>query len=88
MAIIKSVAYSGDSRTSTNNGSIEINEGTGEIIIRKGAKVATRIDSQGFTFSPPSGVRQIHIGSNPSNVSDVGVYVTKPGVDVITALGG
>lgn len=88
MAIVKSVAYSGDSRTSTNNGSIEINEGTGEIIIRKGAKIATRISSQGFTFSPPSGVRQIHIGSNPSNPSDTNIYVTKPGIDVITALGG
>lgn len=88
MAVVKTASYSGDTRTSTNNGNIEINEGTGEIIIRRGSKVATRVDSNGFTFAPPSGVRQIRIGSNPSNVNTVGVYVSKPGVDVITALGG
>lgn len=86
MAIVKNVSHSGDSITSTNNGNIEINEGTGEINIRSGSHVLTKINSEGFTYSEVSGLRRIRIGLNPKDKTTVGEWQSKPTVDVITEL--
>ena len=51
MAIVKQVQYSGQIKTSTLSGNIELNESAGELIIRNGAHVLTRINSDGFTYS-------------------------------------
>lgn len=85
MAIIKQVQYSGSVRTSTLSGNIELNEASGELIIRNGAHVLTRINSEGFTYSEISGLRRIRIGLNPKDGS-IGQYISKPTVDVIEAL--
>jgi len=85
MAIIKQVQYSGSVRTSTLSGNIELNEASGELIIRNGAHVLTRINSEGFTYSDISGLRRIRTGLNPRDGS-IGQYISKPTVDVIEAL--
>lgn len=85
MAIIKQVQHAGAVRTSTLSGNIELNEATGELIIRNGANVLTRINSEGFTYSEANGLRRIRIGLNPHDGS-VGEWISKPTVDVIEAL--
>lgn len=85
MAIVKQVQYSGSVRTSTLSGNIELNEASGELIIRNGAHVLTRINSEGFTYSEMGGLRRIRIGLNPAT-NDIGEYISKPTVDVIDEL--
>lgn len=85
MAIIKQVQHAGSVRTSTLSGNIELNEASGELIIRNGSNVLTRINSEGFTYSEANGLRRIRIGLNP-NDSSVGEWISKPTVDVIEAL--
>lgn len=85
MAIVKTVQHSGAGRTSTLSGNIELNEGTGELLIRNGANVLTRVNSEGFTYSDSTGLRRIRIGLNPAD-SSVGEFISKPTVDVIEAL--
>ena len=85
MAIIKQVQHAGSVRTSTLSGNIELNEATGELIIRNGSNILTRINSEGFTYSEANGLRRIRIGLNPRDES-VGEWVSKPSVDVIEAL--
>lgn len=85
MAIVKQVQHSGSVRTSTLSGNIELNEATGELIIRNGAHVLTRINSEGFTYSEISGLRRIRIGLNPKDET-VGIYTSKPTIDVIDEL--
>lgn len=87
MAIIKNVAFKGGKVTSTLSGNIELNEQTGELIIRSGGVVRTRINSQGFIFSDNNGVRQILLGSHPVDGHPVEA-ISDPGIDVITELGG
>lgn len=85
MAIIKQVQHAGSVRTSTLSGNIELNEASGELIIRNGANVLTRINSEGFTYSEANGLRRIRIGLNPKDES-VGEWISKPSIDVIEAL--
>lgn len=85
MAIIKQVQHAGSVRTSTLSGNIELNEASGELIIRNGANVLTRINSEGFTYSDSNGLRRIRVGLNPKDES-VGEWISKPSVDVIEAL--
>lgn len=85
MAIIKQVQHAGSVRTSTLSGNIELNEASGELIIRNGSNVLTRINSEGFTYSEANGLRRIRIGLNPKDGS-VGEWISKPSVDVIEAL--
>lgn len=86
MAIVKTVQHSGAGRTSTLSGNIELNEGTGELLIRNGAKVVVRTNSEGFTYAEPTtGLRRIRIGLNPAD-SSVGIYTSKPTIDVIDEL--
>lgn len=85
MGIVKSVQHSGSTRTSTLNGNIELNEGTGQLIIRNGVHILTQIDSDGFTYAQADGVRRIRIGLNPKD-NTIGEYISKPNVDVIDEL--
>lgn len=87
MAIIKTVQHSGSVRTSTLSGNIELNEATGELIVRNGAHILTRINSEGFTYSEVGGLRRIRIGLNPKDQS-VGEWISKPTIDVINELQG
>lgn len=85
MAIVKNVEVMGSRVVATNNGSIELNQNTGELLIRKGGKVVTRIDARGFTYSESDGRKRIFIGAHP--VSDAMVLaISKPGIDVISEL--
>lgn len=85
MAIIKTVQHSGANSTSTLSGNIELNEAMGEILIRNGSHILTRIDSEGFTYAETDGTRRIRIGLNPAD-SSVGEFISKPTIDVIEAL--
>ena len=85
MGIVKSVQHSGSVRTSTLSGNIELNEATGELLIRNGVHILTRVDSQGFTYAQPDGTRRVRIGVNPSD-NTIGEFISKPNIDVIEAL--
>lgn len=85
MGIIKQVNHSGSVRTSTLSGNIELNEAKGELLIRNGVHVLTRIDSEGFTYAEQNGTRRIRMGLNPADDS-VGEFISKPNIDVIEAL--
>lgn len=87
MAIVKNVAFAGGKVTSTLSGNIELNEQTGELIVRQGGVVRTRVNSQGFIFSEANGTRRILIGSHPTD-NHVIEAISNPGIDVITELGG
>ena len=82
MAIVKNVEFQGSKVISTNNGDISINQGTGELLIRKNGVVLTRVTSQGFIYSEPDGTRRILIGSHPKD-GHVIEAISDPGVDVI-----
>lgn len=85
MAIVKTVQYAGGTRTSTLSGNIALLEDTGELIVRNGANVLTRINSDGFTYSEPSGIRRIRIG-NDATGSTIGIFTSKPTIDVVNEL--
>jgi len=85
MAIIKEVQHSGSVRTSTLSGNIELNEAKGELLIRNGVHILTRVDSEGFTYAEANGTRRIRIGLNPKDQS-VGDFISKPNIDVIDEL--
>lgn len=85
MAIVKQVNHSGSVRTSTLSGNIELNEAKGELVVRNGAHILTRVDSEGFTYAEQDGTRRIRIGLNPADDS-VGEFISKPTIDVIEAL--
>nr|DAK93752.1 MAG TPA: hypothetical protein [Caudoviricetes sp.] len=85
MAIVKNVEFQGSKVISTNNGDISINQGTGELLIRKNGAVLTRVTSQGFIYSEPDGTRRILIGSHPKD-GHVIEAISDPGVDVIQEL--
>lgn len=85
MAIVKQVNHSGSVRTSTLSGNIELNEAKGELLIRNGVHVLTRIDSEGFTYAEQNGTKRIRMGLNPADDS-VGEFISKPNIDVIEAL--
>lgn len=85
MAIIKEVQHSGSVRTSTLSGNIELNEAKGELLIRNGVHILTRVDSEGFTYAEANGTRRIRIELNPKDQS-VGDFISKPNIDVIDEL--
>lgn len=85
MAIVKTVQYSGQIKTSTLSGNIELNESTGELLVRNGSHVLTRVNSDGFTYSETNGTRRIRIGLNPKD-SSIGEFISKPSIDVIDEL--
>ena len=85
MGIVKQVNHSGSVRTSTLSGNIELNEAKGELLVRNGAHILTRIDSEGFTYAESNGTRRIRMGLNPKDQS-VGEYISKPNIDVIDEL--
>lgn len=65
MEIVKNVEFEGSKVISTLNGNIELNQKTGELLIRKNGRVLTRINSQGFIYSDEDGTRRILIGAHP-----------------------
>lgn len=85
MGIVKQVNHSGSVRTSTLSGNIELNEAKGELLVRNGVHILTRVDSEGFTYAEPNGTRRVRIGLNPKDQS-VGDWLSKPNVDVIDEL--
>lgn len=87
MALVKNVAFAGGKVTSTLTGNIELNEQTGELIVRRGGRVLTRINSQGFTYTDAQGLRRILIGAHPVD-GHIIEAISNPGEDVIEKLGG
>lgn len=85
MSIVKNVEFEGSKVVSTLNGNIELNQNTGELIIRKNGKVMTRINSKGFVYSEENGTRRILIGAHPKTGEIVEV-ISVAGVDVIEEL--
>lgn len=87
MAIIESTNSRGGGQIATNSGNISINEATGELLIRKGVQMVTRINSDGFTYYDPDGLARIRIGLNPKD-GEVGLWISNEGIDVLEELNG
>lgn len=81
-----STTYLGQNTVTTLNGKISIEEGRGRMVIRDAInnRELTVVDDDGFTFAD-SNDRRIRIGNSPNN-DRVGVWVSKPGIDVIDTI--
>lgn len=86
MAIIKKITQPGNNLISTLGGQIQIDEGRGLMRIYDSATAndLVVIDRTGFLFSDGTD-RRIKLGSYALRV---GLWMTKPGKDVIDMLGG
>lgn len=85
MSFSSTVSYSGQNIISTLNGTIKIEEGRGRMVIQDPSTLVelVNIDRTGFLFS--DGIdRRIKLGSY---LLDVGLWISKPGQDVIELLG-
>lgn len=85
MSFSSTVSYSGQNIISTLNGTIKIEEGRGRMVIQDPSTLVelVNIDRTGFLFS--DGIdRRIKLGSY---LLDVGLWISKPGQDVIESLG-
>lgn len=86
MSIITKVTQPGNNLISTLGGQIQIDEGRGlmRIYDSETANDLVVIDRTGFTFSDGTD-RRIKLGSYALRV---GLWISKPGEDVIDLLGG
>lgn len=86
MAIVKSVSYRGQNSVSTLGGQIRLEEGQGRLVVYDpvNQNELTVLDRTGFLFSDGAD-RRIKLGSYASRV---GLWISKPGEDVIDLLGG
>jgi len=86
MAIITKITQPGNNLISTLNGQIQIDEGRGlmRIYDPETANDLVVIDRTGFLFSDGEN-RRIKLGSYAMRV---GLWISKPGIDVIDKLGG
>lgn len=77
---------SGQNTVATLNGAIAIEEGRGRLVIRDSVtnRELSVTDSTGYLFAD-SADRRIKLGLKPDN-SDVGLYISKQGEDVIDLL--
>ena len=76
----------GQNTVATLNGAIAIEEGRGRLVIRDSVtnRELNIVDSTGYLFADASD-RRIKLGLKP-DLSDVGLYITRSGVDVIDEL--
>lgn len=86
MAIIKKITQPGNNLISTLGGQIQIDEGRGLMRIYDSVSATDLvvIDRTGFLFNDGTD-RRIKLGSYATRV---GFWMSKPGRDVITDLGG
>ena len=84
MAIVKEITTSGQNSVSTLSGSIRLEEGRGRLVVydsQSGIELTT-LDRTGFLFSDGTD-RRIKLGSFATRV---GLWISKPGEDVIDLL--
>lgn len=76
--------YSGQNIISTNGGDIRIETGSGRLVVydRQTNNEVTVLDKEGFLFYDGN-VRRIRLGSFNSRT---GLWISRPGVDVIEEL--
>lgn len=74
----------GDGRVQTLSGSITLEEGTGRLVVRDGVTndELVRLDRDGFLFNDGN-YRRILLGRFATRV---GLWISKPGIDVIDTL--
>lgn len=82
------VSYRGSVNVQTLSGDIRIEEGRGRMVIYDPItqRELNVVDRTGYLFSDANS-RRIKIGSAPDD-GRVGIWVSKPGEDVIDLLGG
>lgn len=79
------ITYPGQRKVSTLSGDISLEQNLGRLIVRRNGIVLTQLDSEGYTYSQPSGVRRIREGASPSD-GRIGHWISKPDVDVVELL--
>lgn len=84
MSFESTVSYSGQNIISTLGGAIRIEEGRGRMVIQDNQSLVelVNIDRTGFLFSDGTD-RRIKLGSFATRV---GLWISKPGIDVIDQL--
>jgi len=77
----------GQNTVGTLDGSISIQEGRGRLVVYDSVtqRELNVVDRTGYLFSNATD-RKIKIGLDPSDDSNVGIWVAKPGLDVINEL--
>ncbi len=76
MAITKIIENSGNQTVTSGNGRITIDQATGEILVRNGSKVVTRIDEDGFKYFDSNNIKRISLGQNAEGQQQIVVYGT------------
>lgn len=86
MAIVKTVSYTGQQSVSTLGGQIRLEEGRGRLVVYDSATQTelTTLDRTGFLFNDGTDNR-IKLGSYATRV---GLWISKPGNDVLELLAG
>lgn len=74
MAIIESVTSNGAKVTSSLAGGLNINESSGEIVIRNGQTEVVRIDKNGFKYYDNAGTERIGFGQSNDGMQQILVY--------------
>lgn len=74
MAITKTIENKGDATTTSNTGSVIINQTTGEIAIRKGLQKYVQINDDGFTYYDENNIKRITLGQNEDGLQQIEVY--------------
>lgn len=80
------IKYKGQSSVATLGGQIKLEQGRGRLVIYDPItqRELNVVDREGYTFSDAT-VRRIRIGQSPTG-DRVGIWVSKPGIDVIDNL--
>lgn len=86
MSFSSTTSFSGQAMTSTLDGQIRIETGSGKMIIQDQTTLVelVKIDNTGFLFNDGTD-RRIKLGSYATRV---GLWISKDGIDVIDELGG
>lgn len=86
MAIIKKITQPGNNIVGTLNGKIQIEEGSGRMVVRDATtnRELNVVDGDGYTFSDDN-ERRLRIGNNPQRTR-VNMWLSPDGTDVISLL--
>lgn len=74
MAITKIIDNKGDAATTSNAGSVIINQTTGTISIRSGVHRYVEINEDGFTYYDENNIKRITLGQNASGLQQITVF--------------
>lgn len=74
MTITKTIDNKGDASTTSNAGSVIINQTTGTISIRSGVHRYVEINEDGFTYYDENNIKRITLGQNTDGLQQITLF--------------